>query len=527
MAMVVGEEMEKITELTGNPSQKKDHEVKQPLVEVKNCTMAFPGVIALDNVSFTLLPGECHGLVGENGAGKSTLAKCIIGENRMTSGELIVDGDPIKISSYSIRDSQDLGIAIVHQEFQLMSEMTGLENIFVGHYDHNGPFIDWSGMRSRAAELLKFLQSEINLNMPVKRLRTAERQIIQLAKAVLNESKILILDELTAVLQEKDIENIFRIIEILKSRGMGIIYISHRLDEIFQCCDTYTVLCDGKHIHSGNVKDITKPQLIKMIIGRELSQVYPPINEVQGDILLEVKGLTSPDAFRDISFKVRQGEVVGIAGLLGAGKTELVHALFGNHKVTKGSIFIKGKEVHIHNPVEAIKLGFGLIPDERRELGLNMMFDIKENTTLPSMLKFRKWKLFQDHKAEAKAAYKFNERMDLAYYSLWQNVKKLSGGNQQKIVLAKWMLRNCDIFLMDEPTRGIDVGAKFEIYTLINDLTKQGKAVVLVSPELEELIGLCHRVYILYEGSMMDVVEGENKTQDVIINSLLGINDER
>jgi ABC-type sugar transport system ATPase subunit len=498
----------------------------QPLIEVKDCTMEFPGVRALDHVSFTLLPGECHGLVGENGAGKSTLAKCIIGENHMTQGKLVVNGEPIKISSYSIRDSQSRGISIVHQEFQLMNDMTGLENIFIGHYEQKGPFIDWKALRKRAAELMKFLQTDVNLNIPVKRLRTAERQIVQLAKAVLNESNILILDELTAVLQEKDIDNIFRIINILKNRGMGIIYISHRLGEIFDICDTYTVLCDGKHISTGNVEDIDKPQLIKMIIGRELSQVYPPINDALGDVVLEVKNISSPDVFRDISFKVRQGEVIGIAGLLGAGKTELIHALFGNYKLTEGKVFINGKEVHIHNPMEAIKLGFGLIPDERRELGLNLMFDIKDNTTLPSMPKFRKWRLFQDHKAETKAAYNFNERMDLAYYSLWQNVTKLSGGNQQKIVLAKWMLRNCDIFLMDEPTRGIDVGAKFEIYTLINELTKQGKAVVLVSPELEELMGLCHRVYIIFEGSMMDVVEGERKTQEVIIKSLLGINDD-
>jgi len=498
----------------------------QPLLELKNCTMEFPGVRALDNVSFTLLPGECHGLVGENGAGKSTLAKCIIGENRMTQGELLISGDRIKPSTYNIRESQSLGISIVHQEFQLMNDMTGLENIFIGHYEQKGPLIDWKALRKRAAELMEFLQTDVNLNIPVKRLRTAERQIVQLAKAVLNESNILILDELTAVLQEKDIDNIFRIINILKNRGMGIIYISHRLGEIFDICDTYTVLCDGKHINTGNVEDIDKPQLIKMIIGRELSQVYPPINDTHGDLLLEVKDLTAPDAFRDISFEVRQGEVIGIAGLLGAGKTELIHALFGNHKTLGGKILIKGKEVHIHNPLEAIRLGFGLIPDERRELGLNLMFDIKDNTTLPSMPNFKKWRLFQDHKAEIKAAYDFNERMDLAYYSLWQNVKKLSGGNQQKIVLAKWMLRNCDIFLMDEPTRGIDVGAKFEIYSLINELTKLGKAVVLVSPELEELMGLCHRVYIMFEGSMMDVVEGERKTQEVIINSLLGINDD-
>lgn len=516
--------MDSINAINENTTQEQILDGIRPLIEVKNCTMEFPGVKALDDVSFTLLPGECHGLVGENGAGKSTLAKCITGENRMTSGELYVDGEQIKLSSYSIRESQALGIEIVHQEFQLMGEMTGLENIFVGHYKNKGPFIDWKALRKRAAELMEFLKCDVNLDIPVKLLRTADRQIIQLAKAVLNESKVLILDELTSMLQDKDIKNIFRIIGILKERGMGIIYISHRLDEVIDCCDTYTVLCDGKYINSGYVKDIDKPQLIKMIIGRELKQVYLPINQKFGEMLLEVKGLTAPNAFRNINLQVRRGEVIGIAGLVGAYKTELVHAIFGNHKVTSGQIFVDGKEVKIKSPEQAIKLGIGLIPDERRALGLNMLFDIKDNTTLPSMSKFKKWKLFQDHQAEAKAAYEHNEKIDLTYYSLWQNVKKLSGGNQQKIVIAKWMLRNCEIFLMDEPTRGIDVGAKFEIYKLINNLTKQGKAVVLVSPELEELIGLCNRVYIMFEGALMDVVEGKRKTQEVIIHSLLGIN---
>jgi ABC-type sugar transport system ATPase subunit len=222
---------------------------------------------------------------------------------------------------------------------------------------------------------------------------------------------------------------------------------------------------------------------------------------------------------------VRQGEVVGLAGLVGAGKTELVHAIFGNHRITQGEILVRGKRVKIRNPRQAIKLGLGLIPDERRLLGLNMLFDIKDNTVLPSLSKFRKWMLFQDLKAEAKAAYDYNEKIELNYYSLWQNVKKLSGGNQQKIVITKWMLKNSDIFLLDEPTRGIDIGAKFDVYSLINALTKQGKGVILVSPEMEELIGLCNRIYIMFEGSIIDVAEGERRTQDIIINSLLGVHD--
>jgi len=494
-----------------------------PLVEVKHCTMEFPGVRALDDVSFTLLPGECHGLVGENGAGKSTLSKCITGENRMTKGELTVNGKPIRVPSYSIHESQSLGIEIVHQEFQLMNDMSGLENIFFGHYTTRLGFVDWNALRKRAAELLDFLQCDVNLSVPVKFLRTAEKQIIQLAKAMLSNPKVLILDELTAVLQEKDIQNIFRIIDVLKKRGIGIIYISHRLDEILECCDTYTVLCDGKYVNSGDVADITKPQLIKMIIGRELTQVFPPVNEQFGEMLLEVKDLSAPKAFRNINLQVRAGEVIGLAGLLGAGKTELVHAIYGNHKITGGKILIKGKPVRMRKPKRAIRLGLGLIPDERRMLGLNMLFDIKDNTTLPSMNRFRKLKVFQDHPAELKAAYEINEKLGLSYYSLWQNVKKLSGGNQQKIVIAKWMLRNSDIFLLDEPTRGIDIGAKFEIYKLIGELTRQGKAVILVSPELEELIGLCNRIYIMFEGAIMDIVEGKRKTQEVIINSLLGV----
>ncbi len=338
--------------------------------------------------------------------------------------------------------------------------------------------------------------------------------------------KILIFDELTAVLQEKDIENIFRIISVLKEKGIGIIYISHRLEEVFECCDSYTVLCDGKYINSGKVKDIDYDGLVKMIIGRELENVYPPINEEFGDVILEVRNLTAPKAFRNINLQVREGEVIGLAGLLGAGKTELVQAIFGNHKVTDGEILIKGKPVKIKSPQQAIKLGMGLVPDERRTLGLVMKFDIKDNTVLPSMKLFRKAGVFQDHKAEMKAAYEINEKMNLAYHSLWQNVKKLSGGNQQKIVIAKWMLRDTEIFLLDEPTRGIDIGAKFEIYNLIHELTKQKKAVILVSPEMEELIGLCNRVYVMYEGEILDEVEGERKTQEVIINNLLGVNAE-
>jgi ABC-type sugar transport system ATPase subunit len=495
----------------------------EKLIDVKNCTMVFPGVRALDSVNFTLLAGECHGLVGENGAGKSTLSKCIIGDYHMTAGELYIQGDAIPIPSYSVRKSKAMGIAIVHQEFQLMGDLNGLENIFIGRYEKKGPLIDWKTLQKRGEELLDYLQCDVDLTVKVKHLRTAEKQIIQLAKAMLDNPKVLILDELTAVLQDDGIKNIFRIINLLKAKGIGIIYISHRLDEIFECCDTYTVLCDGKYIHSGYVRDIDKQQLVKMIIGRELKNVYPEKNNRFGETLLEVKHLTSPKAFKDVSLEAKAGEVIGISGLLGAGKTELIHALYGNHPIVSGEIVVRGKPVKIKNPKQAIKLGFGVVPDERRILGLNMLFNIKDNTTLPSMAKFKKWKVLQNHQKEAEAAFKINKKLNLRYISLWQLVSKLSGGNQQKVVIAKWMLRDCDIFLLDEPTRGIDIGAKFEIYALINELAKAGKAIILVSPELEELIGLSNRIYVMYEGRVMDVVEGKNISQEIIIHDLLGV----
>lgn len=493
-----------------------------PLVEIKNCTMEFPGVRALDDVSFQLMPGECHALVGENGAGKSTLAKCVIGENHMTKGELYINGEKINLSSYSVRASQQRGIAVVHQEFQLMDDMTGIENIFVGHYSTRGPLIDWNKMKKKAAELMEFLQSDVNVNIPVKYLRTAEKQIIQLARAIMFESKVVILDELTAVLQEKEIQNIYRIVDILKKKGIGLIYISHRLDEIFDICDSYTVLCDGRHVNSGCVKDVDKPQLVSMIIGRELTQVYPDIHNTQNEMLLEVKELSAPKAFKNINLELRKGEVVGIAGLVGAGKTELVNAIFGNQKGVTGEILIKGKKVSIKNPQDAIKNGIGLVPDERKQLGLNMVYNVKENTILPSIKNFSKYG-FSNHKQELSAAYDYNEKLKLNYASLWQNVSKLSGGNQQKIVIAKWLLADTEIFLFDEPTRGIDIGAKVEIYKLIDELTRMGKGVILVSPELEEIIGLSNKVYIMFEGEIKSVVEGERITQSEIINSLLGV----
>ncbi|MCU6709626.1 sugar ABC transporter ATP-binding protein [Paenibacillus sp. J5C_2022] len=492
-----------------------------PIIELRDVSKSFPGVKALDHVSFSLKPGECRALVGENGAGKSTLAKIIIGHYTPSEGALYVDGANVsEKGGYHVRSSQQMGIAVVHQELQLIPEMNGLENLFIGNYEKKFGLVSRKAMLRKGEELLSFLGAEVDLTVPVKELRMAEKQIIQLAKAVSMQAKMIIMDELTAVLQEKEIENIYRIIRILKQRGIGIIYISHRLDEIFEVCDTYTVLCDGRLIHSGEVGDVNKDELIAMIIGREMTQIFPPLNERIGDPILELKGLTSEKAFRNIDMTVRTGEVVGIAGLVGAGKTELLNAIFGNYKITDGEIIWKGEKVSFKSPSAAIRKGIGLVPDERKQLGLVMNFNVVHNITLPSLKRFEK--VTMQHGREREEANGVAKRMRVKA-TPQQSVVKLSGGNQQKIVISKWVLADSELFLFDEPTRGIDVGAKAEIYKLIHDLTAKGKSVVIVSPELEELLGLCHSIYVMFEGEFQTCVSGEDKTQSNIISKLLGV----
>lgn len=490
-----------------------------PLVELKDISKSFPGVKALENVSFKIYPGECLALAGENGAGKSTLSKIILGIYTPTKGEIFIQGKNVT-SSYTIKDAQDNGLNAVHQELQLVPELTGYENIFLGSFESNAGFIKKRSMRKKAQEVLDFLKMNINLNIPVKRLRMAEQQIIQLAKALVVDSKLIILDELTAVLQEKDIQNIYRIISILKEQNISIIYISHRLDEIFEVCDTYTVLVDGNMTGNGYVKDINKDQLIEKMIGRELTQVFPEKNAIESeDVVLKVNKLTSLD-FKDIDFTLKKGEIIGIAGLVGAGKTELLNAIFGNHPIKSGTIDVNGKRVSIKSPLDAIKYGIGLVPDERKALGLTMNFDINQNMTLAALSKFSNG--FMQKKKECDASLENARRMNLKYANLNQSVRNLSGGNQQKVVIAKWLIADSEVLMFDEPTRGIDVGAKAEIYKIIMELALAGKSIIIVSPELEELIGLCHRVHIMFEGRIRKSVQGEAITQENIINSLLG-----
>jgi len=505
--------MEDINEVVPN------HQKETPIVELRNVSKTFPGVKALENVSFKIYPGECLALVGENGAGKSTLSKVILGIYEPTTGGILINGKEMT-STYSIKEAQENGLNVVHQELQLVAELTGYENIFLGDFESNYGFISRKKMKAKAQEILTFIEMTINLNIPVKHLRMAEQQIIQLAKALVVESKLIILDELTAVLQEKDIQNIYRIVNILKEEQISIIYISHRLDEIFEVCDTYTVLVDGNMTGNGYVKDINKDELIEKIIGRELTQVFPTRIELQSsEVVLKVDNLSS-SVLKDISFSLKKGEIIGIAGLVGAGKTELLNAIYGNHPIKSGTIELKGKKVKIKSPLDAISYGIGLVPDERKKLWLAMNFDIKTNMPLASLDKFSNG--FMQKKKEREVSLVNAERMGLRYSNLEQYVVNLSGGNQQKVVIAKWLIADSEILLFDEPTRGIDIGAKSEIYKLINGLANSGKSIIIVSPELEELIGLCHEVHVMFEGKIDKSLQGDAITQENIVNSLLG-----
>lgn len=494
-------------------------ESAEVLLDVRGCTVKFPGVVAVDDVSFHVRAGECHALVGENGAGKSSLVKAIIGENTMTAGEILVCGKKVPASA-SMHDIQERGIAVVHQELQLVEDLSALENIFLGQLSSVGPLVSRRALRRRGEELLDFLQVELDLSRPVRSLRTSEKQVVQLARALARDARVVIFDELTAVLPEQETKNVYRLVRLLKERGLGVVYISHRLDEIFELCDRYTVLTDGKRVGSGDVADLTKPELVRLIAGRELTKIYPTIGPHGQDLLLEVEGLSS-SAFTDVNLTLRRGEVIGIAGLVGAGKTEVLHAIYGSMKANRGKIRVSGKEVRIKSPVDAIRHGMGLVPDERKTLGLNMLADVRRNATIASLKKFRRG-IFMDERKERAAAFATLERLGTRYRSLFQGVAKLSGGNQQKIIIGRWMLADTDIFLMDEPTRGIDVGSKSEIYNLMAELTARGKGVVMVSPELEEVLGVCHRIYVMYEGRIVDEVVGDRMNQDEILDSLLG-----
>lgn len=497
------------------------------ILEMKNITKEFPGVKALNNVSFKVRKGEIHCLVGENGAGKSTLMKVLSGvyPHGEYSGDIVFNGDVQKYAS--VRDSEKAGIAIIYQELALIPDMTVYENIFLGHEIRKGSVIDWNETILKAGEMLKRVGLNVNPTFKVRDLGVGKQQLIEIAKALSKDVKLLILDEPTSALNENDSENLLKLLKELKKQGITCIMISHKIKEVISIADTVTVLRDGQTICSleGGKGEITENIIIKNMVGREIDNIYPGRDSAPSeDIVLELRSWCAYDnklgreILKDISLNVKKGEIVGIAGLMGAGRTELACSIFGNPGVyrLKGDLLVQGKKKTFKQPRDAIRSGIAYVTEDRKGNGLILIQDVKQNITMAYLKSISTNGVINDNE-EIKAANKYKETLNIKAPSIEQTVGNLSGGNQQKVSLGKWLFVKPEILILDEPTRGIDVGAKYEIYTIMNELVKQGMSIIMISSELPEILGMSDRVYVVSEGKITGELTIAEATQERIM----------
>ncbi len=489
-------------------------------LRVSKIEKSFPGVKALDKIDFTVKKGSVHVLCGENGAGKSTLMKIINGIYQPDSGQIFIDEKPVKINNPI--QARSLGISMIFQEMNYVPEMTVEENIFLGNLPVNKfGSVDWKQVRQRATELLRLENLPYSPTTLLKDLTVSDIQMLEIIKAISYKSDIIIMDEPTSAITLKEVEKLFVKIRELRARGVSIIYISHKLDEIFQIADEITVFRDGTVVESHPKEELDIETVIALMVGRKLTNTYPKEEVKQGENLLQVQKLNSKSVFNNVNFHVKRGEIVGFAGLMGAGRTEVMRALFGLDPITSGSVKIKGKEVTIKNVRESINNGLVMLSEDRRRYGIIPVRSVKENTTL-SFLQKVFYKMIYHQKVEKNIVNDMFTKMRVKTPTLDTTIQSLSGGNQQKVVLAKWMIRNPDILILDEPTRGIDVGAKFEIYKLMTNLVKEGKAVIMVSSELPELIGMCDRIYVMAKGTITGEIERKDFSQELIMKYATG-----
>ena len=469
------------------------------LLEMRGIRKSFYGNEVLHSVDLTLEAGTVLALMGENGAGKSTMMNILVGIHKRDGGTIKIDGQEVNIESP--HDAQKLGIAMIHQELSSVVEMSVAENIYLGREPVKNGFIDYRKMYKDTEELLKNLNINLNPKTKMGKLRVADQQLVEIAKAVSQNARILIMDEPTSSITDREVENLYGIIRDLKMRKTGIIYISHKMEEVYTITDQITVLRDGASIATWNTKEATNDMVVKAMVGRELTEQYPKRKVEIGDTILELKNFTQEGVFENISFKLRRGEILGLVGLVGAGRTETVQALFGITKPDSGEVYLKGQKVEFKKPVDAIKNGLAYVTEDRKGEGLVLPMSIAHNITLPSMKELSR-KIFIKQKEEKDRVGK--EIADLKVKTTSPNlaVKNLSGGNQQKVVLAKWMLKNPDVIIFDEPTRGIDVGAKAEIYKLMNEFVAEGKAIIMISSELPEAMGMSDRILVLSNHKM-------------------------
>ncbi|BDF06045.1 Ribose import ATP-binding protein RbsA [[Clostridium] hylemonae DSM 15053] len=469
------------------------------LLEMKGIEKSFNTVKVLHGVDLILRKGTVHALMGENGAGKSTLMKVLAGIHKCDAGTVTVKGKSVDIQSP--KHSQALGIAMIHQELSPVPEMTVAENIYLGREPGGRLFVDYAAMYRQTEELLESLKVHISPKEKVGSLKVADQQLVEIAKAISLNAEIIIMDEPTSAITDKEVDNLFSIIRDLKDQGKGIIYISHKMDEIFQISDDITVLRDGQYVNTWKAEEIDNNILIKNMVGRELTEIFPKSEVPISDTILEVRNFTLGNKFQDISFKVKRGEIYGIAGLVGAGRTELMHALFGLDRPDKGEIIFDGKPLHIRKPKDAIREGIAYVTEDRKQEGLVLEMSVGQNISLASMKELSRG-LFINEREENSLVKDEIERLRIRLHSPRQLVKSLSGGNQQKVVLSKWMIKNPKLLILDEPTRGIDVGAKSEIYKLMCEYAARGNAIIMISSEMPEVMGMADRMLVLSNGKV-------------------------
>ena len=491
----------------------------ETLLRVHHITKAFPGVVALNDVSIEFQRGEIHAICGENGAGKSTLIKILTGAYTPTSGTIEWEGKTYE--SLDPKQAMDLGISTIYQEFNLVPFLSVAENVFFGREIENGIFLNRSEMEKRTAELAAEMGIEVDPKARIKDLGVAYSQITEIIKSISHDTKLLIMDEPSAPLSNREIDAMFNVIRKLKEKGVTIVYISHRMDEIFEICDRVTVMRDGQYISTREVKDTDRSQLIADMVGRELGEDFVGGAGASDEVVLKVTGMNT-DKVKDISFELHKGEILGFGGLVGAGRTETARAVFGADPIKSGKIEVKGKEVRISQPRDAIAHGIALLTEDRKGQGLVLGMTVKENATITVLKKLVKG-LFVDRRRQADWVEERRKELSIKMPSIEQKVKFLSGGNQQKVVLAKWLLTDCDILIFDEPTRGIDVGAKQEIYSLMHELTKQGKSIIMISSEMPELLGMSDRVLVMHEGRINGELKKGSYSQEKVLQIASGM----
>ncbi|WP_054957654.1 sugar ABC transporter ATP-binding protein [Paenibacillus dakarensis] len=489
-------------------------------IEMKNIHKAFGTNRVLTGVDFDLREGEVHALMGENGAGKSTLMNILTGLHSRDEGTILIDGQETYFDNP--KEAEEKGIAFIHQELNIWPEMTVLDNLFIGkEMTSKFGLLNMKQMKELAKEQFRRLSVTIPLMQEAGECSVGQQQMIEIAKALMTHAKVIIMDEPTSALTEREIEKLFEVIQALRKEGVSIVYISHRMEEIFAICDRITVMRDGRTVDTKAIPDTHFNEVVKKMVGRELTERYPERHPSPGEVVLEVKNISSKGRFEDVSFSVRAGEIVSFSGLMGAGRTEIMRAIFGLDKLDSGEIWVRGKKITIKKPVDAVKHGIGFITEDRKDEGLVLDFSVRENMALPNLFSFSS-KGFISEKKEKEFVDTLTKRLMIKTHSSETAARNLSGGNQQKVVIAKWIGIGPSVLILDEPTRGVDVGAKREIYQLMNELTDRGVAIIMVSSELPEVLGMSDRILVVHEGKITGEVDREHATQEHIMTLATG-----